>query len=71
MPEDVRSKEMLLQLGIPAERIVPIKNPPKKGEIDNFLVRFERTREQYAGYGIDIYYDLGEEKKLNERDNLP
>jgi len=71
MPEDTRSKEMLTNMWIQSERIVSIKSPEWKWEIDNFLVRFERKREKYAGYGIDIYYDFGPEKQLWENDILP
>lgn len=71
MPEDTRSKNMLMSMWIPAEKIVSIKNHEWKWEIDNFLLRFEREWEKYAGYGIDIYYDLGENKQLWENDILP
>lgn len=71
MPEDTRSKNMLISIWIPAEKIVSIKNYEWKWEIDNFLLRFERKWEKYAGYGIDIYFDLGKKKQLWENDIVP
>lgn len=71
MPEDIRSKEMLITIWIPSERIVSIQSPEWKWEIDNFLIRFEREREKYAWYGIDIYYDLGSERQLGPTDIKP
>lgn len=71
MPEDTRSKEMLNKMWIQSEKVISIKSPEWKWEIDNFLVRFEREREKYAGYGIDIYYDLGTEKQLDKNDFQP
>ena len=71
MPKDERSENVLLKLGIPSDKIVPIENPIEKWEIDNFLVRFERDWEKYAGYWLDIYYDLWEKFQIWENDTKP
>ena len=71
MPEDTRSMQMLLDLWISKDRIISIKNSEEKWEIDNFLVRFEREREKYSWYGIDVYYDLWESQQLWDNDTLP
>lgn len=71
MPKDERSEKLLIDLWISPEKIVSLENPAEKWEIDNFLVRFERDWEHYAGYWIDIYYDLGNDYQLWEDDIRP
>lgn len=71
MPRDDRSENLLLDLWISSDRIISLENPAEKWEIDNFLVRFEREWEHYAGYWIDVYYDLGESRQLWADDIKP
>ncbi len=69
MPLDNETRKAWKKLGIPKDKIVEVKN--KGRNIDNFLVRFDREWEKYAGYGTDIFYDLGQDFAKNNKDNKP
>lgn len=69
LPKDKKTEKFWLNIRIPKDKIVKIKSNGK--DIDNFLVRFVREWEKYAGYGTDIFYDLGEKSKKSKTDILP